>query len=421
MNDRNRTWGSTRERMSTGGQGTERAAPTGRVRAGRGFWGLLVTCVLLVSAVPVGAEPFGSLQDVEFTWSVENDDPGPSGTLSTLRCLLASSDALDNSTPCEVHKYEIGNSNTHVFFRWTLGTIDFDPMHGSDLRLELTQAFRGSGWEEEPSETWFEFTGHWDLGDSLPVTGSSVPAHWADAIVWDVATDDREVTAAVPLDLVGPMLDGDATPGSHFNVTMNPSLTLIDDLSFLPGVQSPQDEIRVNRTDWQGTFWLSPYLDLQPPPGLYYQNVTEFPFEASVGFDAPTIRKPWVSDLYQWNWTTADPVNMVVSLDWEVVSGSMGINITDPHGNTWAPGSANGSFEDTLSFVEGDWSLAVKFDEFVGNVRIAVDTVELTEEEAQAQKEEDAPELEDASAPGWVFVAVAVTALGGLLVRRRTR
>jgi MYXO-CTERM domain-containing protein len=378
---------------------------------------VLVIALLLFGALPVpSAAAFPEYSDDVFTWRHVNPGAGPTGPLPENYCRAVSAAQDPQNSPCTLREYHMGNTDTHVFFRWVLATTEMSSLP-TGHRVRLEQTFGGS-LPDSP----FGFKGEL-VADGTITTVDPNPADWGPSIEWEVGADT--VVAAIPLALIATKLAGGAAVGSHFNVTMGAQpTTRVYPTSGT--VQTTGDQLEgIDETN-QG-FTLQAWGSLQAPPSgpeTIIEDVVGFPVERTFTFTDPT------SEVRLFNWSM-NGTAFVLQYTVAAANGSAALTLKDTTGvpvfeGTALSGTGNRSLAGGSA---GNWTLEVVLEEFVGSLsfilRLPAPGGEIDDGglggDGNGTDPEDPgglPEDEDSPGPG-LFLVLAVLGAAAVALRRR--
>ncbi len=403
-----------------------------------------IAALFLLSAVGTVTAEVPDHDDDIYTWKYERDDEHPSQSEASGCYFNSPSPEVDpnaeHDSACKIESYEIGNTDTHMFFRWTLATLEFGA--NEDLRspVSFDQGFRGTGAEGERKfkfRLWVDADEAWVDDDE----GNTEPG-WAESIDVEIMGDrsDGVLVAAVPHELVATKL-ASTFAGDHFNLSAPPKTEAkCGDAPFacfaaLGDLTAGNHELAGAASEANRTFTLEPYGDLQRPPKAIYENITGFgdsPLEIVLD---PSTRVPWSSDIYIFNWTLDHPA-FDIELEPSIDAGAAEVSITDPFGENMFQAQASGGAEESFVGVSnGVWNITIDLNRFAGSLKLHLHEGELPEGGGGGDGDDDDTDNEDedgggdggnvdedekeSPAPGIVLVLVAL--ISGIAGARRLR
>jgi hypothetical protein len=342
----------------------------------------------------------------------------PTSGVAGTECRIMSPELNTNNTPCRVVSYEMGNTDTHMFFRWTLATLEFSeisaPLGGA---VQLQQTFRGSAEDNDR----FAIDLRLGPGPELSINNAGrVAEQWHDAgeILIDLDEERNMAVMAIPLELIATTLKDGLVVGEEFGISssgyprVQASLNPLAD-SWTTAHQFPSG--LANYTlHWYGDFVPA----MTSVSGEIANNTLDLRFD----------NHTWESHAYTWT-SNMSSLNSEYAL--EIEDGTFTVKITDPAGNVHVDlGTTDpiGTVQDTLEDLPaGDWTIELTFERFVGSFSLQLDPFETEVENGGGAGNETADvtngttdgDLEDTPAPGAVVLAVLLLAFTALMRRQR--
>lgn len=320
---------------------------------------LIFGSLAVVSGLPEAEEEIYSFQF--------EDDEGDEDDY----CLLLN--AGGTPTPCDITGFEMGNTDTHVFVRWTFATLDFGAT-GDFGFVEYENRFQGTAAGETVVLRHF--------ADGT-LTVHEAPDGWE--IEAETDTGAAQITYALPLeDLAAVMESPQAVAlAEYLNVTRVIAKTnVVGDPAATAGQDSHSQLLRegdaLDIPEEEHSFILQPYGSLQPPatgPDLFFENLTDESVEVDLAFDAPT------NAVYTYNWST-ELEAVLLQFAAEPENGTVGLEVVDPTNETLVSEAFTVDNETDLDELNatvaqqlapvaaGNWTLTLSFEDYVGSVQV---------------------------------------------------
>lgn len=329
-------------------------------------WLPVLMSVMLIfgSASVVSALPEA---DEDIFWFHFEDDDGDEDDY----CLLLSEGS--QPTPCDIHAFSMGNTDTHVFVRLTLATLDFG-MTGDGGFVQYENRFQGT----DGSET---------IVFRLFADGSLELHSGPDG--WDIEAEAdsgaAQITYALALeDLAELMVSEEPVAlAEYLNVTRVVSRTNVLGALLEPAGQDSHsqllrdgDELVIPEEDH--SYILQPIGNLLPPvtgPDRFFEDVTGDLLEVDLSFDEPTNAE------YFYNWST-DLEAVLLRFAAEPQNGTIALDVVAPDNETLLSEAFTVTNETDLDALNativqqlnpagvGNWTLQITLEDYVGSAQL---------------------------------------------------
>lgn len=352
--------------------------------------------------VPVASAELPDHDEEIFVWNAEDADddvgwdPVADGSdLQTIFTEIACSQMGGGSpseSPCEALGYDIGHTDTHMFFRWTMATLEFDSSAAADFTLMFDSGFRGNHPGEDYKRS-FEFLLGVNAEDAWveqarAQVGQDEWEDWTEDVIPGIDRAAGTLTVAVPLALIETRVDPErgALVGESINVTREPLVEVINEdcpenggglpacPTFMQGFES--DKINGAASPENAQYRIHPIGELRPRV-----------VEETISGDAPIIelsldRPSWETHHYVWDASLFSGFTIDHAL--ELDNGTVNLFMLDPDGESlWDSQDASGTGGGAVEDLEPGqaWTLAIEMTDWAeGDITVQLEGIEYVPE-----------------------------------------
>lgn len=394
--------------------------------------------ILCVSLLAPSGLAVPEHDDSIYTWHVEDGSESASGN----HCTLISPSLEATDSPCEALGYSMGNTDTHMFFRWTLATLAFSDLADAIAgfsddghpTVEYRQSFRGTA--EDNDRFGFVIALQPD-GQPFVSDASDLAEAWAEQGQIEVESDPAEgtITASVPLETIAPTLENGLIVGESFNFSSTPSIrATASPMAFDSGALNTwqnADDVPAAVDGTNRTYTIQWYGDFVPAP----TEVTGVLNGTAPYVEIEAEEPVWETHTYSW---AVNASSISASRSIGIEDGSAAVRLTDSLEEVHLDELVTGS-DDATDPIESepslDWTLELRLERFVGKLRVDLEAAALEDgEEGEGGGHEENPgegnttggptDVEDqeegAPAPH-VILLIAVVLAGVVALRARNQ